>query len=288
MSSFVPSTMSGFAHLCVAAFFVSAFSAFPMDCRAQGKVDARYTASLSGVPIGRGAWVIDIGDEQYTAAASGMTAGILSVFASGNGSGASRGRVRADGFSPGTYASYITANNKGEEMRVLLSSGSVKDVTITPPSPPAPDRVPLTDANKHGVIDPVSGMLMRTPGNGNPLSPEACQRTIPVFDGRMRFDLKMSFRRMDVVRAQKGYQGPAVVCSIVFVPVAGYVPSRPAVKYLAAQQDVEVYLAPVMGTRVLVPFKVTIPTPLGRGVVEATQFITTPAPPRLTANSPTH
>lgn len=150
------------------------------------------------------------------------------------------------------------------------------------------DRVPLTDANKHGVIDPVSGMLMRTPGNGNPLSPEACQRTIPVFDGRMRFDLKMSFRRMDVVRAQKGYQGPAVVCSIVFVPVAGYVPSRPAVKYLAAQQDVEVYLAPVMGTRVLVPFKVTIPTPLGRGVVEATQFITTPAPPRLTANSPTH
>jgi hypothetical protein len=39
---------------------------------------------------------------------------------------------------------------------------------------------------------------------------------------------------------------------------------------------------------VVVPFRVSIPTPLGRGVLEATQFITTPAPPRLTANSPTH
>jgi hypothetical protein len=44
----------------------------------------------------------------------------------------------------------------------------------------------------------------------------------------------------------------------------------------------------VMGTRVVVPFRVLLPTPLGRGMLEATQFITTPAPPRLTANSPTH
>jgi hypothetical protein len=72
-----------------------------------------------------------------------------------------------------------------------------------------------------------------------------------------------------------------------FVPLAGYVPSRPAVKYLVTQRDVEVWLAPVMGTRVVVPFRVSIPTPLGRGVLEATQFITTPTPHRLTSNTPT-
>jgi len=37
-----------------------------------------------------------------------------------------------------------------------------------------------------------------------------------------------------------------------------------------------------------VPFRVSLPTPLGRGVLEATQFITTPVAPRLTANGPTH
>jgi hypothetical protein len=288
MGSYVPLTLSGFAHLCIAGSVLGAVCATPLDCVAQGKLDARYTASLAGVPIGKGAWIIDIGDDQYTAAASGMTAGILSVFTSGQGSGASRGHVHGDGFSPNTYASSITTDHKLEEMRIVLNSGMVKEVTINPPTSFNPERVPLTDVHRRGVVDPMSAVLLGVPGNGNPLSPEACQRTIPVFDGRMRFDLQMSYKRMDVVRAEKGYQGPAVVCAIQFVPLAGYVPSRPAVKYLVAQHDVEVWLAPIMGTRVVVPFRVSIPTPLGRGVVEATQFITTPTPHRLTSNSPTH
>src|SRR5258708_16722376 len=56
---------------------------------AQGKLDARYVATLAGVPIGKGAWVIDIGDDQFTAAASGMTTGLLRVFATGQGNAAS-------------------------------------------------------------------------------------------------------------------------------------------------------------------------------------------------------
>ena len=52
---------------------------------AQGKLDARYVVTLSGLPIGRGTWVIDIGEDYFTAAASGATAGLLRVFASGEG-----------------------------------------------------------------------------------------------------------------------------------------------------------------------------------------------------------
>ena len=286
MGPYVP-TLSGFAHLCIAGTILGIVGTIPAGCNAQGKLDARYTASLAGLPIGRGAWVIDVGDDQYTAAASGMTTGILSVFASGKGASAARGRVRGDGLSPNTYASSITSDNKTEEMRVTLTNGNVKDATITPPTPFKPERLPLTEANKRGVIDPMSGVLMLPPGSGDPLGPEACRRTIPMFDGRMRFDLQMTFRRMDVVRAVKGYQGPAVVCLVQFQPVAGYVPERPALKYLVAQRDIEVYLAPLMGTRILVPFKLTVPTPLGQGVIEATQFVSTPTP-RLTANSPTH
>ena len=77
MGSFVPLTLSDFGrHLCIAASVIGVFFATAGDCTAQGKLDARYTASLAGVPIGKGAWIIDIGEDQYTAAASGMTAGI--------------------------------------------------------------------------------------------------------------------------------------------------------------------------------------------------------------------
>ena len=119
----------------------------------------------------------------------------------------------------------------------------------------------------------MTGSIVRVPGNGNPLGPQACQRTHQVFDGRMRYDLKFAYKRMEQVKAEKGYEGPAVVCSVYFVPVAGFVPTRAAIKYLVAQRDMEVWLAPVGGTRVLVPFRVSIPTPIGQGVMQATQFI---------------
>jgi hypothetical protein len=250
---------------------------------AQGRLDARYVVSLAGVPIGKGAWVIDIGEDQFTAAASGMTTGLLRVFATGQGSGASRGLVRGDTLIPTTYASSINNDKRVEELRIVMSGGTVKDLMIEPPTVPNPDRIPLTDAHRRGITDPMSAGLMRVPGSADPMGPEACRRTIPVFDGRMRFDLHLSFKRMDKVQAEKGYQGPVAVCAVQFVPVAGFVPDRPAIKYLMAQREMEMWLAPIAGTRVVVPFRLSLQTPLGQGVLEATQFITTASPPRTAA-----
>jgi hypothetical protein len=61
------------------------------------------------------------------------------------------------------------------------------------------------------------------------------------------------------------------------------VPSRPAIKYLVAQREMEIWLAPMGTTRVLVPFRVSIPTPIGQGVMVATQFIA--SPPHATAST---
>src|SRR5689334_12075616 len=35
--------------------------------QAQGKLEARYTASLAGIPLGTGTWVIEIAPDHYTA-----------------------------------------------------------------------------------------------------------------------------------------------------------------------------------------------------------------------------
>jgi hypothetical protein len=75
-----------------------------------------------------------------------------------------------------------------------------------------------------------------------------------------------------------------VVCATYFLPVAGYVPSRAAIKYLAEQKDMEVWLAPISGTRVLVPYRVQGPTPIGQAVLEASEFIAVPVPARASAN----
>ena len=96
----------------------------------------------------------------------------------------------------------------------------------------------------------------------------------------MRYDLKLDFKRMETVKAEKGYQGPVLVCALYFTPVSGYIPDRPVIKYLAAQRKMEIAFAPLPGTRLLIPFRMTVPTPLGTAMLEATQFIATATPPR--------
>ena len=254
---------------------------------AQGRLDARYAVSLAGLPIGKGAWVIDIAENQFTAAASGATSGLLRAFASGQGSGASRGLIVGGTPVPASFAASITTSKKTEEIRMTLGSGDVKEFAITPePEPDSnSDRIPVTAAHRRGVSDPMTASLVRVPGNGNPLAPQACPSTVPVFDGRIRYNLQFAYKRMERVRADKGYEGQAVVCAVYFVPLAGYVPSRSSIKYLASQRDMEVWLAPIAATRVLVPFRISIPTPIGLGVMQATQFVSTPQP-RAVAVSP--
>jgi hypothetical protein len=268
----------GRCRLAAAAVACVLFGGLGGSAHAQGKLDARYSATLSGVQIGKGSWVIDIGDDQFSAAATGMTTGLLRVFATGDGNGTSRGAVRGDSLTPALFVSTIHNDKRVEELKIVMSAGSVKDLAVEPPTMPHPDRVPLTDAHRRGIVDPLSASLIRVPGNDDLAGPEVCRRTLPVFDGRMRFDLQLKFLRIEKVQAQKGYQGPVAVCGVRFVPVAGHVPERPAIKYLAAAQDMEMWLAPIAGTRIVVPYKLSIPTPLGRGVLEATQFITTATP----------
>ena len=260
-----------------------AIAASVAPAQAQGRVDARYQVTLGGLPIGKGAWVIDIAEDQYTAAASGATSGMLRVFASGKGSGASRGYIINGIPVPASFAGSITADKKTEEIRMSLDKGDVKDFAISPPTDPNPDRIPLTEAHRKGAIDPMSAMLLRVSGNGNPVSAQACQRVLPVFDGRVRYDLALVFKRIEQVKTEKGYEGPVAVCGVFFSPVAGHVPDRAAIKYLVKQRDMEIWFAPVAATRVVVPYRVIIPTPIGVGVMEATQFVSAPSPSRAAA-----
>jgi hypothetical protein len=255
--------------------------AAPDAALAQGKLDAKYEATLAGIPVGRGAWTIEIGDDQYSAAASGGTLGLLKAFASGSGSGAAQGRIVNGALVATNYSASTTASKKTEAIHMVLANGNVKEYGIEPEPPVDPGRLPVTEAHRRNVFDPMTGAMLRVPGTADPLSPEACRTGAAIFDGRMRYDLTLDFKRMETVKAEKGYRGPVVVCAIYFSPVAGYIPDRAVIKYLTAQRNIEIAFAPVAGTRILVPFRMKIPTPLGPAMLEATQFITMATPPRV-------
>jgi hypothetical protein len=248
---------------------------------AQGRLDAQYEATLAGIAVGKGAWTIEIGDDTFSAAAQGGTAGLLKAFSGGTGSGASQGRIVNGALVANAYTATTTTQKKSETIRMVLANGGVKDFSIDPAPPVDPDRIVVTDAHRKNVLDPMTGSLVRVAGNGDVLTPDTCRTGTGIFDGRMRYDLKLDFKRMETVKAERGYHGPAVVCAVYFTPVAGYIPDRPVIKYLATERRMEVTLVPIAGTRVLVPFRMTIPTPFGPAMLEATSFVTTAMPPRV-------
>jgi hypothetical protein len=257
----------------VAAFAMATADAGRSGASAQGKLEARYQATLGGLPLGKGAWQIDVRDDQFSAALSGATSGFLQLIANTQGTSAVRGTISGGQPVSAAYASSIVTGKKIDEVRMLMSGGSVKEFIAEPPVMPYPTRVPVTDAHRRNVSDPMTAAMIRAPGNGDTFSPDVCKRTLSVFDGRMRYDLQLSFKRLEKVKSEKGYQGNVVVCAVYFSPVAGHVPERPVIKYLIEQRDAEIWLAPIAGTRLMVPYRISIPTPLGLGMVEATQFV---------------
>ena len=253
----------------------------PQGAFAQSRLEAQYEATLAGIVVGKGAWTIEINDDQYTAAAQGGTTGLLKTFAKGSGTSLVQGRVVNGAPVPIGYNATTTTSKKTEAIHITLQNGNVREFGIDPEPPVDPDRIPVTDAHKRGVFDPMTASLVRVPGNGDPVGPDACRNGASIFDGRMRYDLKLDFKRMEMVRADRGYYGPAVVCAIYFAPIAGFIPDRPVIKYLAGARNIEVTLAPLAATRILVPFRVVIPTPIGTAMLEATHFVTQAIPPHV-------
>jgi hypothetical protein len=255
---------------------------------AQAHLQAEYSATLAGLPIGHGSWVIEIADDQYTAAANGSTTGLLRIFTGARGTGASRGSFSGEQTLPTNYVATIDFDrSKYDDVRMVLAGGNVKEFAVDPPLAPHPERIPVSDADRRGVVDPMSSTINRVGGNGDPVSPLACGRKVAVFDGRVRYDLRSEFKRIEMVKAERGYQGPVVVCTVYFEPISGYVPNRPVIRYLVELRDAEVWLAPISGTRVLVPFRFSMPTPLGMGILQATQFVAVaqPAHPSVSAKT---
>jgi len=244
---------------------------------ADGKLEARYRMSLGGLELGRAAYLVEVGDTSYTASGSGRLTGVVQAVSSGKGTVGARGTIERGALAPRSFAMDAQTDKKTEGVRLVMNAAAtVTEVKVEPPVPTADDRVPITDKDKKGVFDPITATLIMVPGTDNPVSAKACERVLAIFDGRARYDLELSFERIEPVKADKGYAGPAVVCRIAYKPISGHKPSRSGVKYMMNNKEMFIWLAPVAGTRVLAPFKASVATAIGVAEMQATSFITEP------------
>src|SRR4249920_852548 len=89
---------------------VLAFAAFgPIGAAsAEGRLEARYSVTLAGIPIGSGSWTIEAAETQYTATVNGSTSGLLRAFTGGQGNATARSTLNGGKIVSSIYAATIT------------------------------------------------------------------------------------------------------------------------------------------------------------------------------------
>ena len=225
------------------------------SANAQAKLDAYYTATLLGVPIGHISWTVDLKESRFTSVATGSIAGFLRLFLDAQGSVAAQGRLSNGKPVPSKFELKLLAGKWSDEVGIVFSRNRAKETVPPAVASPSADYVPIKDADRRGASDPMTALLVYVGGTGATIAPQACERTVAIFDGHTRYNLSLAFERIGMAHPNEGYQGQVVVCSAKFLPVAGYDPKHFLVTYLAAQRETEIWLAPLGGTRLLAPYR---------------------------------
>lgn len=232
-----------------------------------------YDVSLASIPIGTATVNARLEGDHYNLDAKGKLTGLAGALAKSSGAATASGQLGPSRPLSTGYALTASNSEMTRTVRMAMTGGNVQAAEIVPPLEEKADRVPVTEANKRNVVDPVSAMLMpmAAPAQGG-LDQSACNRTIPVYDGATRFDIVLSYKGTRNVKSET-YNGPVAVCSVRYVPQAGHRANRPGTKFMTDNRDMEAWLAPVGKTRVLVPYRVSVRTMVGTSVVQASKFL---------------
>lgn len=232
-------------------------------------LDAKYDVTLLGLTLGTATLSGGIEGSAYKLDVAAKLTGLVGGLTGGRGSGSATGNLDSGKPTPATFAVSSANSSESRTVRMALDSGRVAALDIAPPIDAKPDRVPLNDGHRRNVLDPLSAFLMPVSGKGG--SAAACNRTLPIFDGAARYDIKLSYSGTRDVQID-GYSGPVAICQARYVPIAGHRALRPSTKFMAENRDINTWLAPVAGTNLMVPVRISVKTMVGTAVIEASSF----------------
>lgn len=249
------------------------------------RLAAVYEIRFAGLKLGKFEVWSNVGEDSYSLRGQGRLKFLTGLIFEIEGGTTSRGAVTDNGPRPASFAfDFDTGKHKGE-LAMMFDGDSVSHVMAKPPFVDSPNDIPVTAAHVKGVLDPLSAIFFTAKKSNLNADGSVCPGRIPVFDGKQRFDLVLSHKRTVQVKKRKkrGYGGPAIVCRIKYVPIAGYKADNSGVKFMAERDDIEVWLIHVPTQDMYVPYHVSLPTPIGMASATTSAFqIETPSNQKIT------
>ncbi len=240
-------------------------------------VRALYDISFNGFSVGTFEFESQAESESYTLTASARLSMLLGAF-TWNGETRSFGLLGSQLPKPAAFTFDFKSNTRTGSTRLGFSDGTVINVSQQPPVVTTVPTVPLRSQHLRDVVDPLSAIMVLSRGGTGP-----CDRRIPIFDGKERFDLVFSHKGEMRVAEQSPSGQPAVahVCRVRYLPIAGHKLDNET-SFMASNTGIEVVLRPVPSANVLVPYQVQVPTLAGTAVITSKRIeISSPGKPQI-------
>jgi hypothetical protein len=242
---------------------------------AETEIKATYRVDLAALNLGEFDLSASINGSDYEVEAKGEFSLLAGMLYRASGRTTSKGNLSKSGPQPAKFMVNYDSGKKKERRELRFSGGAVQDISIVPRKKRRPDRyVPVTDAQLRNVLDPLTAAFLYARWDGPAGDVRICDRTVPVFDGKQRFDIVLKPKRTQTLSNGAPLPGAVAVCQVKYVPIAGHKPDHPGVKFVAENDDIEVWLAAVPGTTLHVPYRIVMPTTWGTGSVTLTELST--------------
>ena len=220
---------------------------------------AGYTVYVGGFLVAKGTLDTWLGGDNYKMRAQLGAAGLPAAFWDGHWDLGAEGAVDGTDVKPQRYV-FVSSENKKTKTRLMSWDKSGMPKTRNDPPEGKVDVLPSQQRNTQ---DPISALLVPVAGTDNP-----CDRTIRVFDGKRRYDVKLTKdEETRITTRNHGYSGPAIVCKASFAPKTG-VERKKFTQMLERDRRTEVWLAPLEKGRYYLPVKLVMQTPIGGAVLE--------------------
>jgi hypothetical protein len=198
-----------------------------------------YSMAIAGLPIGSATMVLTPNGNSTAVSVRGQAGGPFEIgkisasgvvapgqvqFQSQSGSGkdASSATIVSRGAPGSSNFSYTGQSKSGTgKIAMTLDRGKPTALNVAIPDIATAVRVPVTDAHKSGVIDPLSliGQFIKP---GGTMQPETiCDKQHAVFTGQVRYNLSGSGTApANTSGLPEGWS--ATGCKVTFAPVSGY------------------------------------------------------------------
>jgi hypothetical protein len=233
----------------------------------QVQVTATYRVEFGAFNLGDFHLTATLSGAKYDLRAKGRFSLISGLIYQASGKTAATGKLSKNGAEPAQFSVAYKGGSKKEERRFTFVNGAVDQVSVVPAKRPSPRMVPIAAGQLENVLDPLTAAFLSVRAKGSSSYLDVCRRTLPVFDGRQRFDIVLTPKRSMPAPngASTGLSGPLAVCRAKFVPIGGYRPDHPGIKFMTETEDIEVWLVSLPRTDLFIPYRIVLPTAWGSG-----------------------